>query len=394
MPESKRKPKEMQTSPSISPVINSVGNSTDSSAGNSAGISGGRSFAQSEQSDFSAQPETAALGSASNPIPKNTSNSKTESKPENYLDYSVVIPVYNSSRALIELVERLSKVFVQQLDASFEIILVNDCSPHAQTAVLLKELLESVPQVTVIQLTRNYGQHAATLCGIGRTSGQTVITMDDDLQHFPEELPKLLAFKDHDIVFGNYEEPKHSAFRLLGSSVKAKLDTVLFNKPKDVKFSSYRIISRPVADYIGAASIAMPYIPALLMQASRDAVSVKIEHGHRAEGVSTYSMRKLLGFFGTMLFNHSHLPLRLISLLGASISGLSFLFTIFLVLKKIFVHTSVTGWTSLIIAILFIGGLTMLSIAVIGEYMVRILAGVEKRPMYVVRKIQSFESKS
>ena len=338
------------------------------------------SYSNQHQRNFSVEPHTSASAAGSSAAAR-----------AGVPDYSVVIPVYNSSRALIELVERLGAVFTKQLNATFEIILVNDSSPHAQTASLLKELRQTVPQVITIELTRNYGQHAATLCGIGHTRGETVITMDDDLQHFPEELPKLLALKNHDIVFGNFEEPKHSAFRLLGSAVKAKLDSVLFNKPKDVRFSSFRVISRPVADYIGSCSIALPYIPALLMQASRDAVSVKIEHGERASGVSTYSMSKLLGFFGTMLFNHSHLPLRLISLLGASISGLSFLATVILVLKKIFVHTSVAGWTSLIIAILFIGGLTMLSIAVLGEYMVRILAGVEKRPMYVVRKVQGFE---
>ncbi len=305
--------------------------------------------------------------------------------------YSVIVPVYNSTGTLPSLVERIRNVFATEIHASFEILLVDDGSRNPNTKPVLKQLQQTYTEVKVIELMRNYGQHASTLCGIRFAQGSWIITMDDDLQHLPEELPKLIAERDHDIVFARFDRQEQAAFRRIGSNVKNWLDGILFDKPKGINFSSFRLISRPVADYLGNCSLPYPYIPALLVQTSRDLVSVPVQHGKRDEGQSTYSILRLASFFGIMLFNHSALPLRCISVMGVSISILSFVMMIVLVVKRCVIQAHLMGWTSIIVTLLFIGGLLMLSMGVVGEYMVRVVAGIERRPMYVVRKAAGYE---
>ena len=314
---------------------------------------------------------------------------RTTSEPS--LSYSVVIPVFNSSGSLPALVERICRLFLS-IDESFEILMVNDGSTNPELAPVLLQLANNHPELRIIELTRNFGQSAATLCGIKFSQGRHVITMDDDLQHLPEELPKLLALKEHDIVFAHFDLPQKNLIRRSGASVKSCLDSILFKKPKQIQFSSYRLISRPVAQHLAACSMPNPYIPALLTQASTDFVSVAVIHGKRPQGSSTYSLLKLLSIFGAMLFNNSSLPLRIISILGVSYSGLSVIATVILVLRKCIAHVGVTGWTSLIISMFFIGGMLMLSLGVVCEYLVRAIAGIEKRPLYLVRKTYGYEN--
>src|SRR5688572_22636605 len=204
--------------------------------------------------------------------------------------YSVVVAVYNSSSTLQELRDRLAVVFEFEIKATYELVFVNDCSPNPATASTLENLQKQFPEVKVIQLARNFGQHAATLCGIRYATGQYIITLDDDLQHLPEELPKLIAQQYHDVVFANFNEPEQPLKQRLGSSLKAWLDRKLFDKPVAVRFSPFRLISRPVADYLASCQVPYPYLPALILQATQDVVSVNVNHGKRPEGRSGYTL--------------------------------------------------------------------------------------------------------
>ncbi|KAA9340833.1 glycosyltransferase family 2 protein [Adhaeribacter soli] len=304
--------------------------------------------------------------------------------------YSVVVAVYNSVVTLPELALRIDKVLKLDLGQTYELIFVNDGSINPETMPALEKLQVEYPEVKVVQLARNFGQHAATLCGIRYAQGQFIITIDDDLQHLPEELPQLLALQQYDVVFANFEEPQQPFLQRIGSKLKAWLDCRLFQKPTAVQFSSFRLISRPVADYLATCQVPYPYLPALILQATNSVAAVKVAHAPRPAGKSGYTLGKQLGIIGNMLINHSTVPLKSISLCGILIAGFSFMAMLFILLRKFFVQVNTTGWTSLIVTLLFIGGLLLLAVGIIGEYLSRTLAGVEKRPMYVVRKTAGF----
>ena len=306
--------------------------------------------------------------------------------------YSVVVAVYNASRTLAELVFRLDQVLNRDLQQSYEIVFVNDGSSNPETATVLNQLQQQHPTVKVVSLARNFGQHAATLCGIRYATGKYIITIDDDLQHLPEELPKLIALQHYDAVFANFDAPQQPAKQRMGSKLKAWLDRKLFEKPQDVQFSSFRLLSRPVADYLVTCQVSYPYLPALIMQATNSVTSVKVNHAARADGHSGYTLPRQLAMIANMLFNHSTVPLRAISLCGILMAGFSFLAIIYFLLRKFFGQVHTTGWTSLIVTLLFIGGLLLLAVGIIGEYLSRTMAGVEKRPMYVVRNVSGFEN--
>src|SRR5687767_5500472 len=159
---------------------------------------------------------------------------------------SIVIPVYNST-VLEEVTRHINAVFANRPE-EHEIIFIDDFSTSADVWPTLTRLAEEHQSVRAIQLTRNFGQHAATLCGLKESRGDLVITMDDDLQHSPEEIPRFLSLKDFDIVLAQFKNKQHNLFKRLTSRIKGVFDQIIVNKPKKLHLSSYRMLSRIVVD--------------------------------------------------------------------------------------------------------------------------------------------------
>ena len=147
------------------------------------------------------------------------------------MKYSVVIPVYNTTHSLQELVARIEKVFRDEIKDSYEIIFIDDCSTNTDTWPTLVELKKTHPQVNVIQLMRNFGKAGAVFCGLNQASGKYTITMDDDLQHRPEDIVNLIANEQHDVVIGTFAQKKHSWFKKISSSIVNWFDFKLLGKP-------------------------------------------------------------------------------------------------------------------------------------------------------------------
>lgn len=297
---------------------------------------------------------------------------------------SVVIPVY-CSPDLEALTSRIEEAWRGRTDG-YEIIFVDDGSPDARTWASLERIARERPHVQAIQLSRNFGQHAATLCGFGEAKGDVIITMDDDLQHDPADIPLLLAESAHDIVIGQLIENKHSLPRRMASTAKSYFDRLILSKPKHVRLSSFRLLSRTVVDGMLSVRTPHPFLPALMFHVSNDVVGVPVQHSARAGGRSGYTLRKLVRLFSELVISNSSILLRFSAYLGLTFSVVSFALAVDVVYRKLVHRIAVQGWASLFAALLLIGGLLLFSVGVVGEYLIRIVESSEGRPMYYVRR--------
>jgi glycosyltransferase involved in cell wall biosynthesis len=300
--------------------------------------------------------------------------------------YSIVIPVYNTTHSLVEFVARTGKVFREYVREDFEIIFVDDASPNPETWKTLEGLARKNKEVKTIQLMRNFGQHAATLCGLSVSNGDYIITMDDDLQQSPEDIPLLIEKKEFDIVIGQYDKKKHTVFKNVTSRIKGWYDRILIGKPKHIQLTSFRMFSRAVAQAILSIRTQYPFIPALMLYASKNIVGVSVSHVERKEGKSGYSFFKMIRLFSNLLINNSSFLLKTTGYCGILISIMSFIFGVNLIYHKIVHGMNLQGWTSLMVSFLFIGGLILFMLGVIGEYLFRIIVGIENKPSFIIKK--------
>jgi undecaprenyl-phosphate 4-deoxy-4-formamido-L-arabinose transferase len=234
------------------------------------------------------------------------------------------------------------------------------------------------PRVKLVRFARNMGQHHATLCGIKRARGDVVVTLDDDLQNPPEEIPAFLAKLDegYDLVIGRIlEQKKHSPWRNFSSAVMQNLAARIVSKPRDLALSSYRAMSRRGASALGTYRGVQTYLPALFFGLiPRDRIAnVDVTHDERRHGASTYTLRKLLKLSSYLLINHSNIPLRLTSALGFLTSLASLVFAGILAIDALLYGTSVKGWTSLAVLIMLVGGCVLMCLGIVGEYIGRLL---------------------
>lgn len=297
---------------------------------------------------------------------------------------SIVIPVFNSDQSLVDLATRITALFKERSE-SYEIIFVDDRSTNKNTWETLKKLSQQ-PYIRAARLTRNFGQQSATLCGMQMARGDFIVTMDDDGQHAPEDIVLMLKFASHDVVVANLICKKHDPLKRFASYIKGKFDEIILEKPKDLKLSSFRLFNRTTAQAIlQILNTPFPFIPALMFYVTKDVVGIPIQHHSRLAGKSGYSFGKLLGLFKNLLINHSSLLLQLIGKVGLSVAAISFLGACYIIYRKIFMDIAVVGWTSILVVVLFLGGLMLFSLGIIGEYLSRIISAAEKRPSFIVK---------
>jgi dolichol-phosphate mannosyltransferase/undecaprenyl-phosphate 4-deoxy-4-formamido-L-arabinose transferase len=299
--------------------------------------------------------------------------------------FSIVIPVFNSTVSLEILVEKISAVMEGKLNSTYEILFIDDRSTNDLTWKIIQSLADKRSAVKGVRLRKNVGQHQATFCGFSLASGKTVITMDDDLQHDPGDIPYLLGFPEADAVIAKFRNKKQGVFRNLTSRIKDVFDTVILKKPSKLKLtSSFRVIRKEIVQEILKVQTSFPMVGSLIWSVTENIVNVPLDHHPRKGGKSGYTFFRRLALFSNLVFNHSSLILRFLSKLGilTAISGI--IFGLVLVGRKVFLGNVAQGWTSIEVTILILGGLILLSLGVIGEYLYRILTAVEVRPRYVI----------
>jgi undecaprenyl-phosphate 4-deoxy-4-formamido-L-arabinose transferase len=297
---------------------------------------------------------------------------------------SVVIPLFNAALTLPALYQELSAL---EIAGGFELVLVNDGSVDGTEAVALKVTAESRIPITFLSLSRNFGEHNAVLAGLRASTGHYVVTMDDDLQNPPSEVLKLLATAEaeqRDVVYAIYERKEHAWWRNLGSRLTNVIADYVVAKPRKLYLSSFRCMTRLVADEVAKSRTPYPYIDGLIFQITQNAGAVPVRHAGREQGRSGYTFRKLVRLWISMLVNFSVLPLRLMTFAGMITSALGFLAVIEVLLEHL-LRRNPTGWSSLMAAILLLSGMQLLLLGIMGEYVGRIYLGISDKPQSVVR---------
>lgn len=302
-------------------------------------------------------------------------------------DLSIVIPVYNSEAIVGDTIDRTVQL-CRDAGLDYEVILVNDGSSDDSWEVLV-ERAEGNPRIVAVDLLKNSGQHTAVFAGLKLTCGEYVVTMDDDLQNPPAEIIPLLAKarEGYDLVMGRFHQKRHSLFRRLGSKLVGWMNRRIFHKPKDLVLTSFRCIRHDVVERMVEYRTAFPYIPGLALMFSRSRANVLVEHHSRPVGSSGYSLSRILAVVFRVLFNYSSFPLRLVSAIGLTITGMAFALSTFLLLRALIVGTTVPGWTSVAVMVSFFNGVTLLIISMLGEYLVRLLNQSSQPAGYHIRAI-------
>ncbi len=304
--------------------------------------------------------------------------------------YSIVIPVYNSGKWIKELIMKIVEIMEKYINESYEIVLVNDASPDSFTWDKLKDVCKSFDNITIINLQYNAGQLNALLCGFRHASGDYVITMDDDFQHDPEEIPKLInkiIETNCDCVIGQYVEKKHNFIRRVGSKLSNKLSEKIYNKPNSITSNSFRIINRKTIKALLSYKSCQPQLGPMIFSVTRSIETVIIEHKDRPYGNSGYKMSKLISETLNVVINASTFPLDVVSIGGFIVAGGSFLVGIIYFILYITVGTSVPGFTAQILVTTCLSGIIILSIGIVGKYIGRIVKEIIGFPAYLERDI-------
>jgi glycosyltransferase involved in cell wall biosynthesis len=301
------------------------------------------------------------------------------------MNCSVVIPVYRGASTLEALIERLGKV-LPQVAADFEVLLVNDGSPDNSWEVI-ERLVAGHTWVRGISLMRNYGQENATLCGILESRHETIVTMDDDLQHSPEELPKLIAKlgEGYDVVYGVLRLRRQSWWKtILSAGVKGAISGVMgLRTVRDI--SSYKVFRAALRPAFSASNSPDVQIDVLLSWVTTRFASVDIDEAPRASGHSNYSLLKLIKVSLLILTNYTTIPLRLASIVGFLFTILGMLVLVY-VLSVYFTEGSIPGFSFLASTVTIFSGVQLFALGIMGEYLARVFERSSGRPPYAIQK--------
>jgi dolichol-phosphate mannosyltransferase len=308
--------------------------------------------------------------------------------------HSVVIPLYNEEGSVRELVDRLVPV-LERTEQDFEIVFVDDGS-RDQTPAMVRAASASDPRVKLVRFSRNYGQEAAVQAGILHASGRWIVQMDGDLQNPPEELTKLLAKRDegYEIVYGvrtRRRDPLHRvlASRMMVWFMRSVLDVEL---PEDV--TTFRVIEGSTARLIAGLPEKKKFFSALAVWTGARAASVPVDHAARTQGVTKYNLGKLVNHTFDLMVGFSTRPLRIIGVGGAVIALLGLGFALFRIAQKLLGVDITMGYTSLFSAIVILGGLQLIALSVIGEYIARIFIQTQDRPLYNIAEKIGFSDEA
>jgi len=309
------------------------------------------------------------------------------------LDFSVVIPVYNEQDNLRELYERLSRV-MSGLDSPYEIIISDDGSNDGSFE-LLKELHHQDGRLKVIRLFRNFGQAAAISAGLQACSGKYVIVLDADLQHPPEEIPKLIREMEqgYDIVYGLRRHRKDSLYRRAGSKLLYWYMTKFMGIKLPEGTSAFRVMNRKMVAYFNELPERTRFFGALASWLGAKYTCIDIEHAPRKKGKSGYSFFRLLRISLNLALAFSAIPLRLIGIFGILVALAGFSLGLYVLINKVFFGIGVPGYPSIILVITFFSGVILISLSIVGEYIKRIYTQIQGRPTYFVRETLGFNTK-
>lgn len=302
---------------------------------------------------------------------------------------SIVVPVYRSEAILPALVAQVETAAGSlNFEDSFELILVNDGSPDASWQRIV-ELADAYDFVRGVCLMKNFGQHNAIMAGLRASRGQIVVLMDDDLQHAPSDIARLVEAlgRGADVCYTHYVDRQHAAWKRWGSWFNNVVATYLLKKPPGVYLSSFKAMRRGVVDEIVNYDGPFAYVDGLILDVTRSIVSVDIDHRQRLVGEGNYGLRRSVSLWLRMATSFSILPLRIASIFGFVLSAISLFLAAAAVLEKLLRPETPPGWASIMAAVLFVGGCQLLCLGVLGEYLGRAYLKLNRKPQYAIRTV-------
>jgi glycosyltransferase involved in cell wall biosynthesis len=308
---------------------------------------------------------------------------------------SVVIPVYGSAPILPELVRQLDELLLDwpDLRGRFEVVLVDDCGPGGSWEVI-EGLAADRRHLKAISLRKNAGQHNAIMAGLNFASGEVIVMMDDDLQHSPSDIPTLYAriVDGHDVCYADFHGRHHARWKILGSAINDRVARYLLKKPAGLYLSPFKAIRREVRDELVKYQGPHVYLDGLILTVTGRIASVQVEHHPRFRGQGGYSLYRSISLWLRMATNFSIAPLRLASYMGFSFAGVGLMLALYLVVQRLVNDNVPEGWTSLMVMLLILGGIQLMALGAIGEYLGRVFLAINRRPQFVVGTTLNLEA--
>lgn len=309
---------------------------------------------------------------------------------------SFIIPCYASEGSVALVMEEIRAVVAQRPEEyDYEIIAVNDCSPDNVLSVLRQEA-ERDSRVKVIDLAKNGGRHCALICGCHYAGGDIVVFIDDDLQCPTDQLWNLLApleSGDYDVSIAKYPRKTQSGFKNFGSKVNDRVANWLLEKDPELKFSNFSAMKRFIKDEVIRYTNPYPYLSGLMLRSTSRVTNVVMEERERTIGVGHYNFKKSFALWTNSFTTFSVKPLQLSTKLGVLTAFIGVLFGLYTIIHKLVAPSVTMGYSSLMAAVCFIGGMLMFMLGLTGEYIGRIYICINNSPQYVVRETYNVERK-
>lgn len=303
---------------------------------------------------------------------------------------SFVIPCYNATNTIEMVVEEIEEVMKTKLaQYRYEVILVNDGSPDGTTFDAIKKVLGTHPYIKGLNLSRNFGQPSAVMAALNKVTGDYVVCGDDDGQTPYSELPNLMdkINEGYDAVEAKYTvREKRSAFRKLGTILNESMATWLIAKPKGLELTTYWVIKRFIADDMIMYQNPYPYLGGLIMRTTQNVCNVEVTHRERLSGVSGYSLKKMINLWLNGFTSFSIKPLRLMTSTGVVLAIGSFAYGLYTILKKLIEPGMVVGYSSMMCVMLFMFGVVLFFMGLLGEYVGRIYISLNNAPQFIVKE--------
>jgi len=299
---------------------------------------------------------------------------------------SVVIPVYNSEECLLELNTKLEETLT--VFDCYEIILVNDKSTDGSWQKI-EHICSINKNVTGINFRKNFGQDNAIMAGLQIAKGEYIVIMDDDLQHAPSDIIKLYTkcSEGYDICYGYFKNKKQKGWKNLGSWLNGKLSEKLLQKPPHIYLSPFKIITKGVIDEVVKYDGPYPYIDATLLTITSNLTQIDLDHHPRYKGAGNFNFIGSTLVFIKHATNYSIYPLRVVSVLGFIIAMFSFVLGLVYLCQYFTGDKRIEGWITLVILVIFFGGMMLMGVGLIGEYIGRIFLSLNKKPQFTIDKI-------
>jgi dolichol-phosphate mannosyltransferase len=309
-------------------------------------------------------------------------------------DLSVVVPVYNEEENILELHRRLTGV-MKDMRYTYELIFVNDGS-FDTTLDRLKALQAQDPHISLLDLARNFGHQAAVTAGIDHAAGRAVIVIDGDLQDPPEVIPDLVARwqEGYEVVYAIRTRRKEGALKRLAYGAFYRLMQFMADTEIPLDAGDFSLIDRRAAKVLRQLPERNRFVRGLRSWVGFRQIGVPFERAERHEGQSKYTLRALVGLATSGFISFSKLPLRIATYLGTLVSGMAFLSALAFVVLRLVTEVEPRGWTSVIVVVLFLGGVQLVTLGILGEYLGYVLDEVRRRPPYVVREWRRGQDRS